>query len=153
MSGTPRSKKITRALAILAILLVGGALTVWYLFTRRFEDTATLQPAYTVHAQDLIREFLNNDSLANKKYAEQIVLVKGRVSAVEPADTSINIKMTDPGGSYISFAFQQQDMESVKKLKAGDSIAVKGSCNGGNYSSILEAEYITFKRCTLSGNL
>jgi hypothetical protein len=148
-SQSPTNKIRKYILGGILVLLLAGAGAAWLLFTSTYGDTASEKPAYTVHANELIAEFLANDSAATKKYAEQIITVKGRVSAIEQADTTINIKMEHPGGSYISFAFQQQDMEAVKQLKTGDSIAVKGSCNGGNYSSILEAEYITFKRCTL----
>lgn len=134
----------------LIVLLLAGGGTAWYLFTATYGDTAAEKSAYTLSAHALITEFLANDSAANKKYAEQIITVTGRVSAIDPADTTINIKMEHPGGSYISFAFQQQDMAAVKTLKNGDSVSIKGSCNGGNYSSILDAEYITFKRCALN---
>ncbi len=145
---TPKTRKYL--IGTLLILLLAGGGTAWYLFTATYGDTAAEQSTYTTSAYALIDEFLANDSAANKKYAEQIITVTGRVSSIEPADTTINIKMEHPGGSYISFAFQQQDMAAVKQLKTGDSISVKGSCNGGNYSSILNAEYITFKRSTLN---
>ena len=98
----------------------------------------------------LIAEFKSNEAAANKKYAEKIVAVNGRVTAVESADTTLNLKMAGEDGSYILFAFQQNGQAAVKQVKEGDSVSIKGSCNGGTYSEILEAESITFKRCTLN---
>jgi hypothetical protein len=99
---------------------------------------------------DLINEFQKSDSIASIKYREQIVTVNGRVSELEPADTTINVKMTDTlSGSYIIFAFQQQHLNEAKQLKEGDSVSIKGSCSGGVYSEILEAYKIDFKRCAL----
>jgi hypothetical protein len=44
--------------------------------------------------------------------------VKGIVTATEPADTTMNIKMSDTTtGSYLIFAFQEQHMAEAKKLK------------------------------------
>ena len=98
----------------------------------------------------MISEFKNNDSIANKKYAEKIIAVTGLVTEVEAVDSSINIKLGDTiTGSYAIFAFQQQHLAEAKFIKKGDSISIKGSCSGGAYSEILETEFITFKRCAL----
>jgi len=73
------------------------------------------------------------------------------VSAIEAADTTLNIKFIDPvSTSYAIFAFQQQHQMEAKTIKVGDSISIKGSCSGGIYSEILDATAITFKRATLN---
>src|SRR4030095_9476464 len=43
------------------------------------DDSAKLKPDYVVNAIDLIDEFRSNDSIANAKYREKIVEVRGRV--------------------------------------------------------------------------
>ena len=89
--------------------------------------------------------------MANKKYAEKIITVNGRVTETESADTTINIKMIDSlTDAYIIFAFQEQHLKEAKQLKEGDSVSIKGSCSGGIYSNILETEFVTFKRCTVN---
>lgn len=130
-------------------LLIGGAIA-WYLFTLKFDDTRSVKADYSVEAMPFIREFEKDNAAANKKYSEKIIAVKGIVSAIEKADTTFNVKMqNDSTGSYISFGFQANDAEKVKNLKAGDAVTIKGSCSAGVYSSILESEFITFKRCIL----
>jgi hypothetical protein len=137
-------------LGCLALLIIGGVV-VWYIFTEKFKDTATQKAAYEINANDFIKEFQKNDSLANAKYAEKIITINGRVSEMEAADTTINIKMIDTTtDAYIIFAFQQQQIKAAKQLKEGDSVSIKGSCSGGAYSDILETEFITFKRCVLN---
>ena len=144
----PWLKKIGYGIVILLLL---GAGAVWYTYNEKFADTSTTKPDFTVNALDLIHEFENNVSLANKKYAEKIVVVNGMVSEVEGAGTTVNIKMADTtSGAYIIFAFQQQHRDDAEKIKQGDRVSIKGSCSGGAYSQILETEYITFKRCTLN---
>ena len=146
-----RNPWIKRILIAGFLLLLGGGAAVWYIFNEKFEDTKEQKADFTVHAMDLLNEFQQADSTANKKYAEKIIVVNGRVTATEPADTTINIKMEDTlTGSYIIFAFQQQHLAEAKKIQAGDSISIKGSCSGGIYSNILETEFVTFKRCTLN---
>lgn len=142
---------LKRALIGLIVLLLAASVGIWYIFTEKFTDTAKRRSAYTISSKDLIHEFQKDDKIANKKYAEKIITVNGVISEVETADTIVNIKFTDPeSGSYIIFAFQEQNITEAKKLKKGDKASIKGSCSGGAYSEILETEYITFKRCAFN---
>jgi len=141
----------------LFILLI-GPLAAWIGFIiiekktagETYDDSSTVKSAYTVWSQDLIREFRENDSLANTKYREQILTVTGRVSETEaPNDSTINIKISDSTGSFAIFPFLAPYVEKARQLKPGDSVMIKASCSGGIYSDILETETITFKRCAL----
>ncbi len=136
-------------IAILFIILLGGGAYL-YIMNETFDDTASLKSAYTVNAQDLINAYQTNDSLANATYREQIITVQGRVTEVEAADTTVNIKFTDPvTGSYLIFDFQSQHVADAKVLQAGDSVAIKGSCSGNIYSQLRKAHMISFKRSVL----
>jgi hypothetical protein len=141
-------KKILISVLVLIIISVS---IYWYVSREKFTDTSKRKSAYTVKALDFIKEFLQNDSLANKKYADKIITVIGTVSGIESADTTINIKFTDTtNGSYAIFAFQEQHLDEAKTLKAGDNVSIKGSCSGSIFSDILGTEVITFKRCALT---
>ena len=146
-------KKISKFKIILLgllILFIVGAAGVWYILTQKFEDTATQAAIYEIEGLNFIKEFEKNDSLANAKYTEKIITIKGAVSEIELADTIINIKMIDTVASgYIIFSFQEKNMAELKNVQEGDLVKVKGSCSGGAYSEILEANYISFKRCVL----
>ena len=151
----PQTKKrrslIKKILIAGAVLLLAAAGAYWYYATETFADTAKKKSAYTVDAQDFIEEFRLNDSLANKKYTDKIITVNGKVSEIETADTTVNIKFIDSAtGSYAIFAFQEQHVAEAKTVKVGDSISIKGSCSGGIYSEILGTEFISFKRCALN---
>ncbi len=138
-------------LLIIGILIIIGGAYIWYIFNLKFEDTTTQKASFTVSANSFIKEFESNDTLANKKYSEKMIIVNGRVSEMESADSTTNIKMIDTlTDSYIIFAFQQQNVNDAKKMKVGDSVAIKGSCSGGTYSEILETTFITFKRCVIN---
>ena len=145
------SKKGKWIMALVGLLIIAGAATTWYIFNETFSDTADRKVAFSVEANDFIREFETDSKLANQKYTEKIVAVNGIVSEVESADTTTNIKMIDTTkGSYIIFAFQQQHLADAKKLKEGDRVSIKGSCSGGTYSEILETWLISFKRCAIN---
>jgi tRNA_anti-like len=147
----PKNKKVLKWSAIVAAgLLLSGAAVYFYFATLTYDDTAKLKVDYSVEAIPFIKEFEKDYEAANKKYAEKIISVKGVVSATEPADTTMNIKMSDTTtGSYLIFAFQEQHMSEAKKLKPGDQIVIKGSCSDGIYSEILGTYFVSFKRSTI----
>jgi hypothetical protein len=140
-------KKIVIGLGV-GILLGGAA--YWYIMNEKFEDTATTESAYTVNAIDLIDMFQSADSAANAKYSEQIITVNGRISEIEAADTTVNVKFINANsGSYVIFDFQSKDVAAAKALQVGDSVSIKGSCSGSIYSQLRRAHMISFKRSTL----
>ena len=141
---------LKRTLIAFLVLAVGAAAVYWYIATEKFSDTLDESAAFSVNAQEFIREFEKDDKAANTKYSEKIITVSGRVAAIEPVDTTINIKFIDTTtNSYIIFAFQEQHLEKVKTLAVGDSVSIKGSCSGGIQSEILGNESISFKRCAV----
>jgi len=145
---SPWLKRILIA-GIIGLLVAAGV--IYYYFTLKYDNTKDVKADYTVDALVLINEFKQNEAAANKKYTEKILVVNGRVSELEEADTIMNVKIVDTlTGSYAIFAFQQQDLAAAKKLKEGDSVSIKGSCSGGTFSQILEAESISFKRCAIN---
>ena len=151
MQTTNKRPWLKKFLILTLIILVAGGIGIYLIFTEKFEDTGKHAAVFTVTADELIKEFQQNDSAANKKYAEKIILVNGKIAETEAADSTINIKMMDTlTGSYIIFAFQEQHIKKAKQLKEGDMVSIKGSCSGGTYSKILETEYITFKRCAIN---
>lgn len=141
----------TRILLGTAILLLTGGVLFWCFLNQKFEDTAVVKPAFTVKAIDMIGEFTQNDSLANKKYTEKMVVVNGRITEMETADTTTNIKFTDSlSGSYIIFEFQAQHAKAARNLQVGDLVSLKGSCSGSIYSQLRKAHMISFKRAVLN---
>lgn len=146
-----RSPWLKRLLITAAIGIVAAIIMIWYMFSLKYDDTRNTKADYTVEAAAFINEFRQNEAAANKKYTEKTVVVNGLVSELEAADTVMNVKMIDTlSGSYVIFAFQQQDLAASKGLKEGEAVSIKGSCSGGTYSAILEAESISFKRCAIN---
>ena len=154
MLKNPKNKKVLKWLLVAGGgLLLIGLIVYFYFATMSHDDTASLKADYTVEAIPFIKEFEKDHKAANKKYAEKIIAVKGIVTTIEPADTSMNIKMTDmTTGSYLIFAFQDQHMGEAKKLKPGENVLIKGSCSDGIYSEILDTYFISFKRSTVEKN-
>jgi RecG-like helicase len=149
-----RKKRWKKPVLIGSLVVVfAAAITYWYVATEKFSDTSDKKATYTVNAIDFIREFQENDSLANAKYTDKIVTVNGTVSELEetPDKSTVNVKIIDTTtNNLIIFAFQEQHLTEGKSLKVGDAVSIKGSCSGGHLNSILEVIKIDFKRAALN---
>lgn len=152
MLTTKINRRYKKWLIALFVLLLSAGAVIWWLFTLKYDDTKDVKADFTVNAIDFIKEFRQDMTAANKKYSEKIIVVNGTVSVIEPADTTVNIKMIDTANNsaYIIFAFQQQHLNEAKQLKEGEQVSIKGSCSNKAFSNILETEYITFKRCAVN---
>jgi len=118
-----------------------------------FSSTTEAKADFTINATDLIREFAANDTAANNKYREKILVVNGRTSQVEQlSDSSTTVQFADSTGSYIAFSFEKDQYEQARQLKTGDTVSLKGSCSGSIYSEILGTTSISFKRSTINKN-
>lgn len=142
-----------------AIIVAAGTWFGFGVVSKQAEDkmmnethasTESLKEDYTLTAADLIKDFLANDTAANKKYTEKVLLVSGQVSeSVVAADSTGTVSFADSTGSYAIFSIDKTQMEKVKLIEKGDAATVKGICSGGIFSDILGTTSITFKRSTI----
>lgn len=149
---TKQKRPWLKQLLVIGLVLVAIVAGIyWYVATEKFSDTKDRKAAFTVNAVDFIREFEKNESEANKKYRDKIITVNGRVSEIEAADTTVNIKIIDTvSNSFIIFAFQEQHISEPKTVKVGDTVSIKGSFSAGIFSQIMEVVKIDFKRSALN---
>jgi hypothetical protein len=124
-----------------------------YIMNEKHKDTADVKADYTVEAADLIKEFMTNDTGANKKYLEKMILVKGQTASVDVLpDSTSTIRFADSTGSYAIFSLEKNQFGDVKVLQAGEAVSLKGVCSGSIFSEILGTTSISFKRATLIKN-
>ena len=153
------SLPLSRPLLKKTIWIVAGPVFVFisfllmekYLMNKTYDNTATIKAEYEVTASGLIREFTLNDSAANKKYREKIIIVNGNPSEVDiQSDSTVNIKFTDSTGSYIIFSLDKNQYEKASTIQTNETVSLKGSCSGSVYSDILGTSSISFKRATIN---
>lgn len=148
----PKKRRWIKPLIIVGFFTVlAGAGIYWYVATEKFTDTKDRKAAYTVSINDLLREFRQNEKSAKEKYAGKILAVYGTVSAVEPVDTTMNIKFVDTtNGDYAIFAFQAKHLAEAKTIKEGDSVSLKAAFSDFVFIDILGVYSMTFQRATIN---
>ena len=113
------------------------------------DDTADEEPAYTLTADQIVNEFLDDAAAANQKFNDQIVQVSGTVMELNKENGMITgVKLSEDEFNIVNCTFQHP-MESHKV--AGNTLTVKGVCSGflGDASSMLPGGTVELKRAAV----
>jgi len=118
---------------LIAILLVISCAVMIgiYLYNQKPIDTREVKATFQIPASELIKAFSDDEASANKNYVDQVIVVIGKVGEVKftPTEGSISLQSDDPM-SGVTCSFYADEIKTLTRIKAGDSIKIKGKCTG-----------------------
>lgn len=86
---------------------------------------------YSLTAQNLIKEYQENELGTDKKYTEQIIEIEGHIHEISTLKGSSVITLKDPeSDSSIICHMQAKDNKRALTLKKGQRVTIKGVCTG-----------------------
>jgi tRNA_anti-like len=134
-------------------LFLIAAVVAWYVYkeyNRKPEDTALLNPDYSLQARLLIKEFETNDSTAGKKYLDKIIQVDGLVKDIIIDEAGFNSVILGDTASMSSVRCSMDRLHNkeANRLKKGSHAVIKGICAGFNADELLGSDVILV-RCVL----
>lgn len=114
-------------LLIIALLIVGVLVSVYFYAYKDHRDIAESTTDYTFTLEQLKKEFDANDSLATLKYQDKVIEIKGKITAIETDSKSVVVdeKM------YATF-----DKSIPEIVKTNGVVKLKGRFLG--YDDLLE---------------
>lgn len=116
-------RKIIIFLTILVIASVG----LYFYAYKGHRDIATEDADFELTVASLSKEFSQNDSLANSKYADKTIQIYGKISNIDPSSHTIIID------EKLSVVFTDS---VLPKMNLHDPIKIKGRFVG--YDDLLE---------------
>ncbi|MEO5891364.1 MAG: hypothetical protein ABIQ31_14015 [Ferruginibacter sp.] len=118
-------KKYLLTLLISLVLIVAGV--GYYLYNKPARDIKNTD-GLEVAATELYATFIKDSTAAKKNYTNKILQVSGKVNLLSENQLHQAVAMlnTNIGGAAINCTLEG----SADGLKAGDSIIIKGICNG-----------------------
>ena len=123
-------KKILYGIMLMTFTAAGYG---FYLFNKKPADIRTLPYKYELTAPKLVGDFNKDETAADKKYVDKVIAVKGKISEVklEPStgQATVILDSGDPMAS-VTCSFYDDEAGSLKGLKQGEAIVVKGRCTG-----------------------
>ena len=121
-------KKISIAILVLGIL---GALVAYKMYNKPHVNVADETADITLTANTILNDFSSDESIANTKYLEKIIEVKGVISdiKIEKEKGIITLKTNDDFGSVLCH-LSKESTQKISSLKEGQLIRIKGICTG-----------------------
>lgn len=140
----------TYIVVALLLIIIAGFIYAYREFNRRNLNVAQESSVYRVDADELIREFTANDSVANARYVGRILSVNGLVKDISKDERSYyTVILGDTAGSSsIRCAIDSIYSGTASAIKPGTSVTVKGTCTGYNEDELLGFD-IFFNRCLI----
>ena len=118
---------------MLAVFLIAGISSVYYVFNKPHRNIDLETAAYTVDAKSLFNEFNVDQALSNKTYVDQVVQVTGVIAElfIDKYQVSIVLNNEQQGVSCELDSLTIDRNEAIiNSLKIGDQITLKGKCDG-----------------------
>ncbi|MEM9985977.1 MAG: hypothetical protein AAF804_12875 [Bacteroidota bacterium] len=134
-------------IAMVVSCLAALAVTIGYrMYNQPIPSLADQQAAYTLSAAQLLADYQANEVLADERYLDRIISVKGRVKeAPKQLEGTVVLLLGDQGEmASINCSFGPEAAQPAARLKAGEIAVVKGRCTG----SLLD---VNLNRCVLVG--
>lgn len=121
-------KKIVYALGLMVLL--GGGIAV-YQYNKPHRDIRQAKVDFEISAQDLFREFSADETAANEKYLDQIMLVSGEVQRVHQQEGQpLKIILRGDGMFGVRCELDPLTKHQRKDFQEGERLAFKGICTG-----------------------
>ena len=123
------TKKIIVFLVIVLVVVAG--FYAWNEYTRTAKDLKQVEASVTTGAIELVNEFMTDETAANTKYLEKIVMVKGMVKKIVPVDNTYTIVLGDSTDmSSVRCLVDSTHTAPVAGLQPGIMINIKGYLTG-----------------------
>ena len=126
-------KNLKIFLIVVAIGIVTGVSTVYYVFNKPHRNVEKEAPMYTMEAKALYQEYSDNEEASNPKFADKIIQVSGKIVEFTKDGYQISVVLND-GMEGVSCALDSVTIKNNKPfidaLKVGDDITLKGKCDG-----------------------
>lgn len=124
---------MNRKQIILVFIIFGtvGGFLVYKMYNKPHIDVLKSSTEISISANKILDDFASDETAANKKYLEKIILIKGKISEtkIEKEKGIITLKTNDNFGSILCH-LSAEATKKMSTLNAGETVAIKGICTG-----------------------
>ena len=119
-------KKIIIGILVLGII---GAFIAYKMYNKPHVNVEEASADISITADKILNDFSSDENLANLKYLDKIIEVKGVISEINIEKGIITIETNDDFGNVICH-LSEEASRKISGLQEGQIIVVKGICTG-----------------------
>ncbi|MDP4662853.1 MAG: OB-fold putative lipoprotein [Salibacteraceae bacterium] len=119
-----------------------------YLFSKGHDETADIEAAFSLTADNAVQEFLDDQTASAAKYIDQVIEISGPVMDIEKTDGKVTgVKISSDDMYVVSCTFQNP----MEASEIAGNITVKGVCSGfnGDAESMMPGGVLELKRASI----
>ena len=124
---------MNRKKIILVFIILGtfGGFFGYKMYNKPHIDVLKSSTEISISANKILDEFSKDETAANKKYLEKVILVKGEISEtkIEREKGVITLKTNDNFGNILCH-LSTEATKKMSKFKPGEIVSIKGICTG-----------------------
>src|ERR1035437_4484356 len=134
------NKNILISAAVLVVLLI-AAISVYFYVNKGHPNYGNLKAEYTLESKQLYDAFKKDGKASATMYNGKIIELNGAITKVEASDTSVTLVFAFTQGMFgdegVRCTMLPAEMPKAKLIKAGETIKVKGLCQGFNDTDVV----------------
>ncbi|MBE7172147.1 MAG: hypothetical protein INR73_16285 [Williamsia sp.] len=125
-------KAIRRYWWVLLLVIIGIFAYAYREYNRKPADLNDVQAEASVQASALVALYEKDEEKANKLYLGKAIDVSGTIAEINnQKDTSVNVLLGGKDDMHrVSCLLNPNQLDEIKKVKAGDPISLRGICTG-----------------------
>ena len=126
-------KKVIRKYLMWALIMgMGGIAFGAYMYNKPHKNIARTQPDYALTATEIYREFDEKEPLANERYLNKVIAVKGELSKIEINEKGDPVLVLETGSALggVRCTMETGQAQQIATLQEGEEVQVKGICTG-----------------------
>ena len=135
-------------LSLFALGILVAAFGWWYVH-RPAKGAGERDADFTLSTQQIIKEFKDSSTTADKKYQGKNIQLSGKVSSIEKGEqNSVSVFFKD-GDFLITCSFSGEDAKAVQDLKEGSPLTLKGLYKNFSKDDLMGEMQVAFNPCSV----
>ncbi|NWJ50274.1 MAG: hypothetical protein HXX14_05370 [Bacteroidetes bacterium] len=134
------NKKILIPATVLMVLLI-AIVSVYFYVNKAKPNYGNLKPEYTLESKQLYDAFKKDSKASATLYNGKMIELNGAITKVEASDTLVTLVFSFTQGMFgdegVRCTMLPTEIQKAKLTKAGETIKVKGICQGFNDTDVV----------------
>ncbi|MFW5975013.1 MAG: OB-fold protein [Bacteroidota bacterium] len=135
-----KNKFLKIGLVVVIAGLIGALAVYHFVYNKPHKDYTKEKAAYSLKAETLFNEFVNETQKANETYTGKVVEITGKPDKVEQTDTTLVLVFAFAEGMFGDEGIRchmLSEYQEAQDLALGGDVSIKGFCTGYNDTDVV----------------
>ena len=135
-----KNKFVKIGLVVVIVGLIGAFAVYHFVYNKPHKDYAKAEAAYSLKAETLFNEFVNETQKANDTYTGAVVQISGSPDKIENTDSTLVLVFAFADGMFGDEGIRCHmlpEYQNPEDLNLSGDVSIKGFCVGYNDTDVI----------------